>query len=248
MKFVKLVNMAVLAITLSACGKQGSLFQNVQVKSDEANGQVWLSAQSEINLGSLQVAGVTIPIFNPKNPSELLGRVALQRSVDSKNIMLIEANLTALSRNQLQTGGTLPNGQPLPITGMPIGSININGNSKFYIGAQNDTVVFGAAVAIKGFDEIGKYVPGVNLFFDIPASNGVSGVGGAFTGPQSGQNGLALFVKVSQPTGQVQTLAMKGQRTQVTLVSNDKQVSSTTQSRLLQRMLMLDQRVKLQVH
>jgi hypothetical protein len=250
MKFVKLVNIACLVVFISACGKDGGIFNSVKVTSEEENGQLWISAESEVNVGNLQFAAMTIPIMNPKNPSETLGRVTLQRSIDSKNMLLIDANLTALSKSQLQTNCNLPSGQPVPISGMALGCVPFGGaNSRLYIGAQNNTIVLGAAVAISAFDNIGRYVPGVNLFWDIPSSNGVSAIGGAFTGPQAGQNGLALFMKVTQQSGQVQMLAQKSQPTrEVLLLSNDKKVSSRTQYQLYYRMQSLDQRTKLRMH
>ncbi len=249
MKFVKLVNTACLALLLSACGKDGGIFNSVKVTSEDENGQLWISAESEVNLGNLQFAAMTIPIMNPKNPSETLGRVSLQRSVDSKNMLLIDANLTALSRSQMQTNCSLANGQPVPISGITLGCVPFGGgNSKLYIGAQNNMIVLGTAVAIRAFDDIGRYVPGVNLFWDIPSSNGVSAIGGAFTGPQAGQNGLALFMKITQQSGQVQMLAQKAQTTrEVILLSNNNKVSSRTQYKLLQRMQMLDERTKLRM-
>lgn len=241
------------AVVLSSCGGQSKIFESVTLTTSQIQNNLWVKAEAVVNTGALPFVAVTIPVVNPHNPSEILGKISMLRSVDQKNILQLEADLTLLTNLQLQNGATLPNGSPLPIAGLNMAGIPISSHSQFYVGAQNGILVLGTAVAIPAFDQIGRYVPGVNLFWDIPASPQVSAIGGAFTGPLSGQNGLALFLKFSQGSStKLSRLAVNeklGTESEIKLLSNDKQVNSRVQMKLAQQFLLLEQKqIRLRAH
>ncbi len=180
---------------LSACGSN-SVIQSITVSTsvDQDQNQ-WVRMDSKIKLGALAFPSLSLPIFNPKNPTQVLGKVTLGMAADGSNSISVQANLNQLQGNALSTDKILPNGDQIPISGMEgVVSIKIKDNSKIFIGANSTQFMVGIAVVIPEFDSIGKYVPGgASLFFPMPRESNVTGAGGVFTG-SAGQNGLRLFI------------------------------------------------------
>lgn len=179
---------------LSACGSN-SIIQSVTVSSalDPEQNQ-WVQMDSKIKMGSLRFPAVTIPILNPKNVTELLGKVSLAPGVDGLNLLSVQANLNKLHSNALGQDQLLPNGDVIPISGMAgVVSVKISEKSKIYIGMSSTQFMVGLALVIPAFDSIGKYIPGAALFLPLPMESKVDGVAGVFTGSNS-QNGFGLFV------------------------------------------------------
>ncbi len=197
---------------LSACGSN-SIIQSITVSStvDQDQNQ-WVNLDSKIKLGALTFPSLSLPIFNPKNPGEVLGKVSLSTGIDGSNQLSVQANLNKLKGNALAQDRLLPNGDQIPISGMDgVVSIKIKDSSKIFVGANATQFMVGLALVIPAFDSIGKYIPGgASLFFPMPAASKINGVAGVFTGGQ-GQNGLGLFV-LTPNTIQLNaksTLAMK---------------------------------------
>lgn len=185
-----------MTLFLSACGGSNSIIQSITVSStvDQDQNQ-WVNVDSKIKLGALRFPSLTLPIFNPKNPTEVLGKVALANGVDGTNQLSVQANLNKLKGNALTQDRLLPNGNQIPISGMDgVLSIKIKDISKIYIGANASQFMVGIALVIPVFDSIGSYLPGgFNLFLPLPQESKVDGVAGVFTGAQ-GKNGLGLFI------------------------------------------------------
>lgn len=183
------------AMFLSACGSN-SIIQSITVSStvDQEQNQ-WVNLDSKIKLGALTFPTVSLPILNPKNPGEILGKVALSKTFDGFNQLSVQANLNKLKGNAITLDRLLPNGDPIPISGLDgIVSIKIKDSSKIYIGANSNQFMIGLALVVPAFDSVGKYIPGgASLFLPLPKESKVNGVAGVFTGSQ-GQNGLGLFV------------------------------------------------------
>lgn len=179
---------------LSACGSN-SIIQSITVSSvvDTEQNQ-WVHMDSKIKMGSLQFPAVTIPILNPRDATELLGKVSLAPGADGLNLLSVQANLNQLHNNALVQDQRLPNGDQIPISGMTgVVSVKISEKSKVYIGASSTQFMVGLALVIPAFDSIGKYLPGAALFLPLPNESKIDGVGGVFTGSNN-QNGLGLFI------------------------------------------------------
>lgn len=200
MKFIYLFKgLILIGLTafLSACGNS-SLVEKISVQtSQDFNQDTWVTLNTQLNMGALSFPGLLIPVPNPKFPSEMMGRVQLQRSLDGKNILTVSANISEIEKTHLEQDNFLPNGSVIPVVGLTsVVSAKFNSNSKIYFGGSEQSLMFGISLAIPLFDNIGKYLPGVNLFLPLPAESKIEGLGGVFTGGGLGQNGIGLFVKV----------------------------------------------------
>jgi len=190
---------------LTSCGKSGSqLVSDVKVATHLVNQEVWVDVNAKFDLGNTALPAVTLPVANPKDPTHVFGSVSMAPTLDGKNQIGISVNFTEALKIQ---GGaaTLPNGTALPVGGL--GNVNViqlnipNTLARVYIALDKGVALAGFAIAIKELDSIGSSIGGINLFprFNI---NNVIGIAGVFTGSQSGQTGLALFVDLSSVLNQ----------------------------------------------
>lgn len=196
---------------LSACGSN-SIVKSITVTTvmDTEQNQ-WVNIDSKLKLGSLQFPAVTIPIINPKNATELLGKISLAPAADGLNSLAIQANLNQLKNNAITRDSLLPNGANIPIAGMEgVVSVNISGKSKIYIGANDNQFMIGLALVMPGLDSALKYMSGASLFLALPKESQVNGVAGVFAGDQN-RSGLGLFVLTPNTiqTLKKQSLALK---------------------------------------
>lgn len=191
----KILFLLVAISMLSACGSSNSLVQSITVSTSvDQNQNQWVNLDSKLKMGALQFPAMSIPIMNPKNVSEILGKVSLSPGVDGTNLLSVQANLNQLHNNALAQDNLLPNGNAIPISGMTgVLSVKIKDKSKVYIGANANQFMIGLALVLPAFDSIGKYLPGAGLFLPLPQDAKVNGVAGVFTGGE-GQNGLGLFI------------------------------------------------------
>lgn len=195
--YFKLAMLFTVVAALSACGNN-SIIEKVTVNTSQDNNQnVWVSMDTQLNMGGLSFPSLTIPIANPRFPKEILGKVTLQRTLEGKNNLLVDANLTEISNNQFANDNLLPNGNALPISGLNgVVSVRFNTSSKLYLGGSDTSMMFGVALAIPLFDSINKYIPGAStLFLNLPTGSQVDGLGGVFIG-NTGSSGIGLFIKV----------------------------------------------------
>ncbi len=191
---------------LSACGNS-SLVEKISIQtSHDLNQDTWVTLNTQLNMGALSFPGLAIPVPNPKIPSEMMARVQLQRTLEGKNILTVSANISEIEKIHLEQDNFLPNGSVIPVSGLTsIVAAKFNSNSKIYFGGSEQSIILGISLAIPLFDNIGKYLPGVNLFLPLPAESKIEGLGGVFTGGL-GQNGIGLFVKLPN---RINTLAEK---------------------------------------
>jgi hypothetical protein len=193
-----------LSATLAACGGSGGMGGVVrEVRLDtrtEPNTQeVYADMTSVIEVGKLVFPNLTLPIMDPKRPDKVYGNVTLSRSLDQKNRLVVSANLTEISKSQISQDRTLPNGTLIPVYGdQDLIVLPLDKSGKVYLDLSQNRKLLGVALAIKEFQNIGQYAPGLNLFFDIPQSNGITGIAGIFTGQGAYQNGIALFLDVTE--------------------------------------------------
>lgn len=222
---------------LSACGGSNSLIQSITVTTaTDQNQNQWVNLDSKLKLGALQFPALSIPIVNPKNSSELLGKVSLAPGADGSNLLSVQANLNQLHGNALAQDKLLPNGNSIPISGMDgVFSVKIKDKSKIYIGASATHFMIGLALAMPAFDSVGKFLPGAGLFLPLPKESKIDGVAGVFTG-FAGQNGIGLFVLTpntirTNPTSNIATkMSMSGSMSVSNLADSKAQMVVSDQS------------------
>lgn len=188
----------------TGCGKGGgigSLVQDVQVKTYEQDGELLGELRAQLTTGALILAGLDLPIVDPKKPGKVYGHVTINNNFGGGggSELAVQLNLSQIL-NAAPMQSTLPNGTPIPVGGLggaavvalPVGSTG----ARVYVGLGTDVAMLGLALPFRQFDQIGQYVPGINLFQPF-SSNKINGIVGIFTGANAGQNGLALFADLS---------------------------------------------------
>lgn len=195
-----------LLFILTACGQQSGsqLVSDVKVATNLVNEQVWVDVKAKFDLGNTMLPSVTLPVVNPKNPSQQYGTISMAPTFDGKNEIGIAVNFTEALKIQ---GGpaSLPNGTSLPVgglNGVDVIQLNIpNTLARVYIALDQGVAMAGFAIAIKELDQIGSTIGNINLFPSFKIEK-IIGIAGVFTGTASGQTGLALFVDLSSVLNQ----------------------------------------------
>lgn len=193
------LNFIILAFALSACAKS-QYINSAQISTHVSNGDEFAALVTNINSSALALPSLQLPIVDLRNPSINFGSISIAPSLDSKSTDLtIDVDLTqALKIPKLGQNISLPNGTPLPISGIDLTqtmefSIG-GGGSKVYleIDPVNKKAFVGTALVI------GQFNPGVPADLFIPfSSNSISGTAGIFTGIAAGQSGLGIFADMS---------------------------------------------------
>ncbi|MGE3760099.1 MAG: hypothetical protein AB7H97_20200 [Pseudobdellovibrionaceae bacterium] len=192
---IKLALLFGLACGLSACGKSGIVSRLDVETSTDSNSDVHMKVDADFNLGKLRFPNLSFPIPNIKNPGENYGNLQIGYTLDGKNRLQLDVNISQIESGNLITDHKLPNGSSIPVSNaMAVFSIPILGSSKVYFGFTKDSVILGVALAIQQLDAIGQYLPGTQVFLPVKLKTGGEALAGVFTGSGSGQNGLALFL------------------------------------------------------
>jgi hypothetical protein len=197
------------AVSITACGPTDKLtMKGVDISTREVGGSTYISMEAIVLMGNLQFPNIEVPVMNPST-LQSFGQMALQHLDDGSNRISVMIDYTEATKLDPALGKTLPNGREVPtlLGAQNAGLIGIPvlDQSRVYVGGQLKKELFiGAAIAVPAFDSVVSRVPiPLNLFFNFPFSAEVTGVGGLFTGPSKGQNGIAIFVKKSiTPTGE----------------------------------------------
>lgn len=209
-KLVTALSISAAAITATGCGSQaggvGNMLTAIQVQTYNQGGDLWASMTSQIDTGAMILAGVTIPIVNPHDPSVQLGSLSMQSNLCNPNgicqgggTLTIAVNVTQVSHAQI-LDNKLPNGTMIPvgqavnnaIVALPLGGTG----GKLYVAFGQNIAMLGVALPFSALDNVGQYIPGVNIFEPF-ANNGISGIVGIFTGSSVKTTGVALFVDLS---------------------------------------------------
>ncbi|MFZ4715793.1 MAG: hypothetical protein ACOYL6_18870 [Bacteriovoracaceae bacterium] len=203
--YLKINLLLLVLFIVSACGKSGSqLVTDVKVATRLVNQEVWVDVNAKFDLGNTALPSITLPIANPKDPTHVYGSVSMAPTFDGKNQIGISVNFTEALKIQ---GGAaaLPNGTGLPVGGLA--NVNViqlmipNTQARVYVALDHGVAMAGFAIAIKELDSIGSSLGGINLFPSFQFDK-IKGIAGVFTGGQSGQTGLALFVDLSSVLNQ----------------------------------------------
>lgn len=196
------------ALFLQGCGGGigSDLVRSLSVVSAPNGSDVMVTVSSELNAGNLIFPAINLPIVDPKTPSRPYGSLILQRTLEGKNMLTIQVNVTRIAGNNTSLASNLlPNGTNIPVAGVKdVIALQAGSSSRVYLSLNETSKMIGVAVAIKEFDSIAQYVPGANLFFDIPQSNGIRGLAGIFTGTTSGTSGFGIFIDATSALQKLQ--------------------------------------------
>lgn len=184
-------------VVASGCGKN-PLLTEPHLKTYEQNGDQYLEFGALIQSPFAGLPEFEKPLTNPQNPSQVYGKISIKEASPKGHQLVITGNMDAIGQGY--TGpATLPNGRDLPVQNLEPGDVIAlavpSTLAQIYFGVTEQATIIGFAVPIKEFDTIGNFAPNLNLFpaFTDPKT-GIGGVGGIFTGKESGQSGLAFFV------------------------------------------------------
>ncbi|MBX3040353.1 MAG: hypothetical protein KF789_06550 [Bdellovibrionaceae bacterium] len=200
------------ALSQSACSSSsGGFVQGVHLGNVEQNGVEYVEVRASLNTQGLFLTALTVPVFDPKNPTQIIGQVSIIGGLGNKT-----AELSVLIRSdilpQLPSAGqgVLPNGTLIPVAGVDRNkwvTISVGSSSKVYLNIDQaqSSAVLGVALGIDAL------TTGVIANVLIPFnSNNVSGLAGIYSGAGAGQSGFAFFINMSgllQPSMGIQTLA-----------------------------------------
>lgn len=200
MKLLKVLFLFSVAIQITACGGGGasSVLKSITVNvNTDAEQNQWVDMDASLAMGKMQFPAIQLPIVDPKSPTTILGELALQSTLTGENILSASVNLTAVLKRKMAQDNLLPNGTQIPVGGLTgVVGARVGGQSKVYIGTDGTQMMLGVAVAIREFDNIARFVPGINVFLPFSPGHAVNGLAGVFTGLQSGTSGLGIFLTV----------------------------------------------------
>lgn len=177
-------------------GAPSNVLSGVKVETKTINGDIWLSFASDLNLGAMQFASISVPVLHPRGQTPV-GQLELVSGLAGVNQLKISVNVSELADVQTTTA-TLPNGNMIPlIANNSVIAVKIGGGASVYIALSEKVTAIGVAVPISAFDSIGRTLPGLN-FFPVVNTGDVIGTAGIFTGLNPGQNGIAVVADVSK--------------------------------------------------
>ncbi len=191
------------SLLFQGCGKNGigsQLIKNLSVHSSPVQNDVMVHIEAVFNAGNLMFPLISLPIVDPKVPTRPFGTLTLQRTLDGRNVLGVDLNVSRISNTDgLVAPNLLPNGNQIPVAGVrDLIAFQAGSSSRVYLSLNETSKMLGVAVAVKEFDSIAQYVPGANLFFEFPQQNGIRGTAGIFTGVTSGQSGFGLFIDATE--------------------------------------------------
>jgi hypothetical protein len=195
---VRSITLVMLSLFAISCGggAPSNVLTGVKVETKTVDGDIWLSFASDLNLGAMQFASISVPVLHPRGQTPV-GQLELISGLGGVNQLKISVNVTELADVQTASA-TLPNGNMIPlIANNQVIAVKIGGGASVYIALSEKVTAIGVAVPISAFDNIGRQLPGLN-FFPIVNTNNVIGTAGIFTGANAGQNGIAVVADLSK--------------------------------------------------
>lgn len=183
---------SLISLAFMGCGAGNGIISNVAFTNSVINGDLSVGIDATMSAGGLVLPDVALPIYNPQNPSQLLGE--LQTS-GAHIIVQLDAT-QALKLPGMIDGTKLPSGSAIPVSlpqGMsPIAIPVFNSNSLVYLAVNGQEVMLGVAVSILKEDNLN--LP-LNVFLPFTISPEIHGIGGFFLGAKQG---VAVFA-INQP-------------------------------------------------
>lgn len=199
-----LAPLALTGLMLTGCGSGGSvknLINNIQARSYTQNGDIYAEVSASLNTATYSLAAFALPIIDPNNSAINYGSISVApNTTGDGGDLRIAVNVSQAAHINSNTDGTLPNGTAFPLAvgknsliSIPIG----NAGARIYLVVGPKTVLVGSAIPFSALNDVGKYVPGVNVFAPIQAGK-VSAFVGVFAGSGANQTGLGVFADLSQ--------------------------------------------------
>ncbi len=203
------------SLLTTACGS-GSIIQDVKVRAYTEGEELYGELKAQIQSGQLQIPSFTLPILDPRDPSQVLGSIGTRPVLGGGSELELDVNVSRAAKLQGADGRTLPNGIAIPIGvpgDVPVVGLSAGSRSRVYLAFGEGVAMLGVAVTIREFDGIVQKVPiPLNLFPKFKTKEGIEGVAGIFTSPVPGESGIAIFADVSKalhqdPVGMADGLA-----------------------------------------
>ncbi|WP_413612327.1 hypothetical protein [Bdellovibrio sp. HCB-110] len=187
--------------TLTACDPNAKIIKDTKVKVSPDTGDITFNWTTHLDSNNIQIWGASFPILNPHNRAETLGQLAVSTTTPGITDVSLDLYFTdVINLPSLTPERTLPNGTAFPILAgvspnnwfsIPLGE---SGSSKLYV-----NVDMASKKALVGYvlssDSLRAGV--VANLFTLFKSNGITGVGGIYSGTAAGQSGFAIFADLS---------------------------------------------------
>ncbi len=196
MKLAKLLVVAALAVSISACGKQNKLVLDAGLKTLTDGTADYVQLKALLDTGNMRVGG-EVDIPHPSVPGVSIGTVGLfPTTTPQVSELTLKLNLDETFYGMGADGTTLPNGAPIPVDNLgdayPV-AFKAGKHSRAYLALNDRVAMIGAALVIKEFDGFADRVPYVNVFPTFNLGK-VVGTAGVFTSAEQFQSGVAIFV------------------------------------------------------
>ncbi len=195
-------------IIASGCGKTttqpNNVVTNAQVSAyTSAQGDQWVEAVISLNTGNYPLAGITLPITDPKNMTKQYGTLSIAPTLCgigcNKGDLTVAVDLSSISKSTPIPNPTLPNGTPLPLGGLStatvVGMPVDNTNAMIYYAFAPNTAILGTAIPFSALNPAGQYAAGADIFFPIQFPN-VDIDAGMFFGANVNTTGVGVFIDV----------------------------------------------------
>jgi len=201
---------AALAVTLMGCGAGSKVVTNVVFSDEVQNGDLYAGIDATLAQGSIVLPAAKLPLYNPKNPSQVLGEI----ETNGLHVMARVNASQALTLPDLADGTKLPSGTAIPVVlpkGLtPIGIPAFNSSSLVYLAVNGNQIMLGVAVSILKEDSL--KIP-LNLFLPFVISPQINGTAGFFLGDKQGVAVFALKDSSIAPPITIPTVSATGAKT-----------------------------------
>ena len=207
MQTLALLLTAAFAAFSTGCGKSSSAVTAVTISTTQQNGDQFADLAIQFQTNGIALPSISIPIFNPLQPSISYGIVQLKQVSSAIGEVLVGVDLTVVAKLPGSTP-LLPNGDLAPLGGtdqtkvlsIPIPTTHFILYLAFQLNAlnpgQSPVVMAGLAMPFPQLDAIGQFLGNSELF--IPFNiQGVAGTAGVFGSKTSGNSGFAFFIDFS---------------------------------------------------
>jgi hypothetical protein len=199
------VTILTVGVLAPACGGSGDegFVKSVKLNTYIQNEETFASLVVSMNTRGFLFVGLRFPIYDRNRPGVQLGEIAFEPDAESDgNLLFLSVNLTRVFEQDNVDGGKLPNGSPLPVSGLdqqPVLGLQTGGSTRVYAALTDHVAVVGAAIVVNEFDAIGAASPvPINFFPSFKLGDKVTGIAGIFTGPEPRTSGFGVFLDLSK--------------------------------------------------
>ncbi len=195
--FLQTIVTAAFAVGAVGCGAGSKVVTNVAFTDQVVGGDLYAGIDATLAPGSITLPAATLPLFNPKNPSQILGHI----ETNGLHIIVDVNTSAALKLPNLADGTHLPSGSAIPLilpAGLvPIGIPAFNSNSQVYVALNGTQIMIGVAVTLAQNTNLN--LP-IDLFLPFTISQQITGTAGFFLGAKQGVAVFAMKDATITPT------------------------------------------------